>query len=180
MQEAVGQNVRPVRVNSNSDLTKTCCNNMAARCVLISMRISQRIIFGAILVVCATQLTKAQTLQEMIDRAESGATVTVPKGKWTEPLQIKKALTIRGENAAECVIEVTSDNPAVFVESKGAVQIENVTVRWKRETSDRKPFIQAGLVAKDTKLKLAKCPIPCAGRQNALSFRAHRHGILRS
>ncbi len=118
------------------------------------MRITQRIIFGAILMVCAAHFTNAQTLQEMIDRAESGATVIVPKGKWTEPLQIKKAITMRGENATECVIEVTSDNPAVFVESKGDVQIENLTVRWKRETSDRKQFMQAGLVAKDTKLKL--------------------------
>jgi hypothetical protein len=119
------------------------------------MRFSQRFFWGAILAAVLVPFTHAQsTLQQMIDRAETGESITLPKGTWKEPVQIKKALKIRGADAGASVIDVISDSPAIFVESKGDVQIENLTVRWKRETSDRKPFIQAAIATKDSKLKL--------------------------
>ncbi|MGZ9273089.1 MAG: right-handed parallel beta-helix repeat-containing protein, partial [Candidatus Binatia bacterium] len=93
-------------------------------------------------------------LQELIDLAAAGSEVRVPKGTWKEPLEIRKAVKLRGEEGAECIIDVTSDSPAIRVETKGEVLLENLTIRWKRETSNRAASPQAAVVAKDTALKI--------------------------
>ena len=93
-------------------------------------------------------------LQLLIDAAAPGSEIRVPRGTWKEPLKIKKALKLRGEDAAGCVIDVRSDSPAFRVETKGEVLLEGLTIRWRRETSDRKAFPQAAVVAKDTALKI--------------------------
>ena len=94
------------------------------------------------------------TLQSLIDGAAPGSEILVRKGTWREPLEIKKPVKLRGEDATACIIDVTSDVPGIRVETKGEVLLEGLTIRWKRETSDRKPFPQAAVVAKDTELKI--------------------------
>src|SRR5688572_5071624 len=53
-------------------------------------------------------------LQEQIDRASPRSEVIVPKGTWTQPLTINKALKLRGESASDSILAVTSDQPALL------------------------------------------------------------------
>lgn len=133
------------------------CNTRPKNCVLIGgMRISRLLILAALgmTTLVVRPVFSQTTLQEMIDQAAEGTEVRISKGRHTDPIHIKKTLKLRGDDAADCIIEVTSDSPAILVEGKGAVELEGVTIRWKRETSNRKPYPQAGLVAKDSNVKL--------------------------
>lgn len=114
----------------------------------------------------------APSLQELIDAAAPGAEVRIPKGTWTRPLAITKPLQLRGD-ASACILEVTSDSPALRIETKGEVLVEGLTIRWKRETSTRPSEVQAALVAKDSRVTLRevrfaalddnpRCPSACA------------------
>jgi beta-lactamase regulating signal transducer with metallopeptidase domain len=76
-------------------------------------------------------LTKAEDVQKMIDSAQPGATVIVPKGLYTNPVRISKSLTLKGASQSDCVFEVTENEPAVFIDtkSKGQVTVENLTLK---------------------------------------------------
>jgi hypothetical protein len=111
------------------------------------MRAQTFFLFAALLSIPHT--FSQESLQQLIDKTPDGAELVLPKGKWTDPVQIKKPLRIR--SAEGVVIDVVSDEPAVNVESKGEVSLEGVTIRWKRETSNRPA---AAMVVKDTNLKL--------------------------
>lgn len=96
----------------------------------------------------------AKSLQALIDAAPAGGEVTIPKGEYKEPVKIDKPLTLRGEDRDACVVDVVSDGPAVRFAHKGEAVLENVTVRWMRETSARSNEPQAAVVAKDATLVL--------------------------
>lgn len=96
----------------------------------------------------------AKSLQALIDAAPAGGEVTIPKGEYKEPIKIDKALTLRGEDRDGCVVDVVSDGPAVRFAHKGEAILENVTVRWMRETSVQSQEPQAAVVARDAKLVL--------------------------
>jgi hypothetical protein len=96
----------------------------------------------------------ATGLQALIDKAPAGGEVTVPKGEWKEPLRIDKPLTLRGEDRDACVVDVVSDRPAIWLSHKGEGVLENLTIRWRRQTSDRTAEPAAAVVAKDTALVL--------------------------
>src|SRR4051812_19805048 len=70
-------------------------------------------------------------LQDLIDKAQPGSEVTIPKGTWNEPVNVTKPLKLRGEDRDGCVIDVTSDQPAIKFQHKGQGSLENVTVRWQ-------------------------------------------------
>src|SRR5688572_1708341 len=76
-------------------------------------------------------------LQEQIDRAAPQSEVIVPKGTWTQPLTINKPLRLRGESASDSILEVTSDQPAVHINTREPVVLESFTIRWRRATSQR-------------------------------------------
>ncbi|MDH4241749.1 MAG: right-handed parallel beta-helix repeat-containing protein, partial [Phycisphaerae bacterium] len=107
-----------------------------------------------------TQAAQAvKSLQSLIDSASPGDTVTVPKGLYTEPVDINKSLTLKGESRAECVFEVTADRPAIFIDttSKGEVVVEDLTIKWQLATSNKgieRPF---ALGVKDTKAEIKNC-----------------------
>lgn len=103
-----------------------------------------------------------KNLQELIDKAKPGSEVTIPKGTWTEPLTVSKPLKLRGEDREGCVIEVTSDQPAIRFAHKGEASLENVTVRWKLETSNRSQEPQAAIVAKDGNVRLRNVKVIAA------------------
>jgi hypothetical protein len=102
----------------------------------------------------AAQAADVKSLQELIDKAKPGGEVTIPKGEWKQPLTITKPLKLRGEDRAACVIEVTSDQPALWFTHKGEASLEDVTVRWRLETSNRSQNPPAAVALKDGNLRM--------------------------
>jgi hypothetical protein len=103
-------------------------------------------------------------LQDQIDKAPAGGVVTVPKGTWTAPLRVDKPLTLRGEDPAASIIDVTSDRPALrFGHPKGEATVENLTVRWKLATSNRPTELQAAVVTKDGAVRLRNVRVAAGG-----------------
>jgi parallel beta-helix repeat protein len=101
---------------------------------------------------------KKSVLQQLIDSAPDGQTVTIPKGVYTEPVSITKSLTLKGESRNDCIFEVTANEPAIFIDTKGKgkVVIEAVTVKWQLATSDKceYPFTVA---VKDSSVEVKNC-----------------------
>lgn len=97
-------------------------------------------------------------LQRMIDSAQQNEIVIVPNGVYAEPVTISKSLTLKGESLKNCVIEVTADKPAVFIDTKGKgkVVIEAVTVKWQLATSDRCEYPFA-VAVKDSNIEIKNC-----------------------
>lgn len=106
----------------------------------------------------------ASALQQRIDAAEPGSVMMVPKGTFTKPIRITKPVTLRGASQADCVLEVTADEPAISVNTagQGGVALENLTVRWQLASQDRveRPF---ALHVKDTKVVVRNCRITGMG-----------------
>jgi hypothetical protein len=123
------------------------------------MRMRQLLLSGVVVFTLLSQQlaagADAKSLQELIDKAPAGGAVTVPKGVWSEPLNISRPVTLRGESRDECVLDVVADEPAVrLAHEKGEAVLENLTVRWKRATSTRPADVQAAITAKDGALRL--------------------------
>lgn len=98
-------------------------------------------------------------LQGLIDSVKPGDTVTVPKGVYTEPIEINKSLTLKGESRTECVLEVTANRPAVFIDTKGKgkVVVQDLTIKWQLATSDKNIEYPFALGVKDTKAEVKNC-----------------------
>ena len=99
-------------------------------------------------------------LQALIDAAEPNSVVNVSKGKYTKPVVIDKALTLKGVSRDECVIEVTDNYPAILVDASAETQvrIEGLTVKWQLATSDPVDFPHA-IGAKDAAVHVENCSI---------------------
>jgi len=107
------------------------------------------------------QLPAADTagLQGLIDSAKPNSTLIIPNGLYTKPVEIRKALTIKGQSKTGCIIEVTADKPAVFVDTagKGRVTIEDMTIKWQLATSNKIIEHPFAVGIKDTKAALQNC-----------------------
>ncbi|VGO21789.1 right-handed parallel beta-helix repeat-containing protein [Pontiella sulfatireligans] len=96
---------------------------------------------------CATAAQAEFNLQETIDNAKSGTTIEVPKGTYTQPLQIKKGITLKGSDAT---LEVESNQPAILIDSYKKVAIEGLTIKYKTQSKPQKGdtpyalFVRAG------------------------------------
>ena len=97
-------------------------------------------------------------LQQLIDSTPAGQIVRIPKGVYTEPVTVTKPLTLKGESRNDCILEVTSNLPAISVDTKGKgrVIIEAVTIKWQLATSDRTKYPFAVMV-KDTIAEVKNC-----------------------
>jgi hypothetical protein len=102
--------------------------------------------------------SKRSVLQQLIDSAPDGQTVIITKGVYNEPVTITKSLTLKGESLNECIIEVTANEPAILVDTKGKgkVIIEAVTVKWQLATSDRCEYPFA-VAVKDSNVEVKNC-----------------------
>ncbi|MBN2456554.1 MAG: right-handed parallel beta-helix repeat-containing protein [Sedimentisphaerales bacterium] len=110
-----------------------------------------------------TAAPKTKNFQSLIDSAKPGSAVVIPDGIYTEPIEIKKSLKVKGQSK-NCVIEITDDIPAIFVNTagKGEVTIEGMTIRWQLATSNKNtelPFFAVGIAVgiKDSRVKLKDC-----------------------
>jgi len=67
-------------------------------------------------------------------------------------------LTLKGESRNDCIFEVTSNRPAISVDTKGKgrVIIEAVTIKWQLATSDRTEYPFA-VAVKDTIAEVKNC-----------------------
>ena len=115
-------------------------------------------------------------LQELIDNSNPDTIITVPKGTYTKPVRITKPLTLKGESKDKCIIEVTANAPAVFIDtaSKGEVKVEGLTIKWKLATSDRIEYSSA-LAVKDCKALIKDCTFLPLGnfRQSPTAARSY-------
>ena len=102
-------------------------------------------------------------LQGRIGAAEAKGTVRVSAGTYRESVRIDKSLTLKGENAESCVLDVTNDSPAISVATKEPVTIEGLTIRWQLATSEGKQGPACAILAKDTQVTLKNCRIVAAG-----------------
>ncbi len=99
-----------------------------------------------------------KNLQKMINLAKPGDTVIVPKGVYAEPVTVTKPLTLKGESKTDCIFEVTANEPAIFIDTKGKgnVTIEDLTIKWRLATSDRVERAFA-LGVKDSEVEVKNC-----------------------
>ncbi len=102
-------------------------------------------------------------LQILIDAARPGSVVNVPGGTYRKPLRIDKALRLKGVDRAGCVLEVTADEPAVLVTGKGEVELESLTIKWQRATSDRAAEPVCAVVVKDGMARISDCRLSAPG-----------------
>jgi len=98
-------------------------------------------------------------LQRLIDAAQPGTTVTVPKGTHTAPVQVTKPLTLKGPSPQDCLVEVTANGPAVFIDAggKGEVVIEGLTIKWQLATSGERVERPVALAVKDATISIRHC-----------------------
>ena len=103
-------------------------------------------------------------LQEKINSAKSGDTIIVTKGDYSEPITINKSLTLKGQSQAECVFNITSDTPAILINTKGndKVTIEDVTIKWQLATSEKNEM-PCALVVKDSNARIINCKFEASG-----------------
>jgi beta-lactamase regulating signal transducer with metallopeptidase domain/tetratricopeptide (TPR) repeat protein len=101
----------------------------------------------------------AVRLQGMIDSARRGGAVTIPKGVYTEPVTINKSLILKGVSPDDCIFEVTADEPAIFVDTKGKgkVAFEGVTIKWQLATSNKNIEHPYAVAVKDSKAEVKNC-----------------------
>ena len=103
-------------------------------------------------------------LQQLIDAARPGSVLVLPKGTYRAPATMNKPLTLRGESATECILEITADEPALLVRSRGPVTIDSLTIRWQLATSERRKQPPCALAVKDSKAVVRGCLFTATGR----------------
>lgn len=98
-------------------------------------------------------------LQKLIDSAKSNDTLIIPDGVYTEPVTVAKSLTLRGASRTGCVFNVTANRPAILVDtqSKGKVNLENLTIKWQLATSDKNIEFPYAVGFKDSKGQIKNC-----------------------
>jgi hypothetical protein len=102
-------------------------------------------------------------LQELINKAKPGAVVTIPPGVYREPITIDKPLTLKGDNPEKCVLELTADQPAVTVSSKGPVIIDSISIKWQLATSEKQKEPACAISVKDGNADIRNCRLTALG-----------------
>jgi len=67
--------------------------------------------------------TAKNDLQQMIDSTQPGGIVVIPKAVYTQPVTVTKPLTLKGQSGKDCIFEVTANEPAIFVDTKGKGEV---------------------------------------------------------
>jgi len=102
-------------------------------------------------------------LQALINQAKPGEVVTIAPGVYNKPIKIEKPLTLKGSDLAKCVLELSADQPALTIASKGRVTIEGLTIKWQLATSERSQEPPCAVVVKDSKVTIQNCRVIALG-----------------
>jgi len=104
-------------------------------------------------------VSPASAVQVLIDQAKAGDAVTIPNGVYGEPIEVTKALTLKGESRDGCIFEVTANKPAILIDTKGKgkAMLEGVTIKWQLETSDKTTEYPFAVAVKDTTAEIKGC-----------------------
>jgi hypothetical protein len=120
-----------------------------------------RLALGAIFVLTTRGLA-AESLQSRINQASPNSQVVVPAGIWKDPIVIDRPITLRGENADTCILEVRADQPTIRITTREKVVIESLVIRWERASSERPTEPLAALVMRDNRVELQQCRFEAA------------------
>ncbi len=122
------------------------------------------------------RLAKVDDMQQLIDSALPGATIIVPKGLYTNPVRISKSVTLKGKSRIGCIFEVTANEPAISIDTKGKglVTLEDLTIKWQLATSDKNTERPFALGIKDSKTSVKNCRFVPLGdfRRSPVAVRA--------
>ena len=99
------------------------------------------------------------TIQELVDATKTGGTVHIPVGKHEGTVILDKKIKLKGANRETCILEATSDQPLIHVPQKQTVEIESLTLRIQRETSERTDPPGCAVLAQDSKVIIRDCAV---------------------
>lgn len=99
-------------------------------------------------------------IQEAIDSAKSGASISIPAGTYRTPLSIKKGITLSGENV---ILEVESNQPAILIDSYKTVFIEGITIKWKSKSKPQKGDTPYAVFVRNGEASIKDCIFEALG-----------------
>jgi nitrous oxidase accessory protein NosD len=102
-------------------------------------------------------------LQALVSRVEDGGQVDVPAGTYKAPVTIERQVSLKGESSENCVLEVTSDQPAIRVSTSKPVTIEAMTIKWQLATSGPHSEPKSAVFTKDSPVTLRNCRVVALG-----------------
>ncbi len=106
---------------------------------------------------------RADDLVQRLERAAPGDVLALPPGLVTSPLSLAHALTLRGHDPQVCIVDVTSNQPALTITAREPVVVEGLTIRWQLATSDRSETPPTALFVKDSTVTLRRCHLIASG-----------------
>ncbi len=103
------------------------------------------------------------TIQELVDATKTGGTIYIPAGKYEGTVVLNKNMTLKGADRETCILEATSDKPLIHVPKKQTVEIETLTLKSQRETSERTDPPGCTVLAQDATVTVRDCNLVALG-----------------
>ena len=99
------------------------------------------------------------TIQELVDASQEGGTIYIPAGKYEGTVVLDKKIKLKGADRETCILEATSDQPLIHVPKKQVVEIDSLTLKSQRETSERADPPNCAIMAKDSTVIIRDCAV---------------------
>jgi hypothetical protein len=96
----------------------------------------KNIVLGMLCAVWPVVANGQTDLSVLITRAADNSELKIGEGTYKLPITIDRPLSLKGDNAEKCVLEVTADQPAFTISGTGPVTIESMTIKWQLATSE--------------------------------------------
>ena len=74
-------------------------------------------------------------LQGAIDDASPGDTITIPPGIYTQPIVIRKKITLEGQDT---VLKITANQPAIQIDTSKPVSLKNLEIQYQLKSKPQK------------------------------------------
>jgi len=103
-------------------------------------------------------------LQEAIDNASPGDTIMIPPGTYTQPIVVRKKITLDGKDA---VFKVEANEPAIQIETPGPVVLKNLEIQYRTKTKPQKREFPHAVYTSGGDLLIEDCVFKETGRQGA-------------
>lgn len=102
----------------------------------------------------AQEPSPAFRLQQAIDDAEPGDTITIPSGVHEQSVTIKKAITLDGNGA---IIKVKSNQPAIHIDTSKPVVLKNLTIQYQTNTKPQEGELPNAVYTSGGDLLIENC-----------------------